>query len=50
MKQKCKWIKRGILALLFLGLAGMAAIYGLSSYMKIHTAEKIVTAEEAVKL
>ena len=50
MKQKYKWIKRGILALLFLGLAGMTAIYGLSSYMKSHTAEKIVAAEEAAKL
>ena len=47
MRKKYKWLKRGILALFCLGITGTAVVFGLSSYMKNKTAEKIITAEEA---
>ena len=47
MRKKYKWLKRGILALFCLGITGAAVVFGLSSYMKNKTAEKIITAEEA---
>lgn len=47
MRTKYKWLKRGILALFCLGITGTAVVFGLSSYIKKETAEKIITAEEA---
>ena len=47
MREKYKWLKRGILALFCLGITGTAVVFGLSSYIKKETAEKIITAEEA---
>ena len=47
MKQKYNWLKRGILALFCLGITGIAVVFALSSYMKNHTAEKIITEAEA---
>ena len=47
MRTKYKWLKRGILALFCLGITGTAVVFGLSSYIKRETAEKIITAEEA---
>lgn len=43
-------MKRVILCLFFLGVAGMLAVFGLSSYMKSHTADHILSAEEAEEL
>lgn len=42
--------KRVILCLFCLGMIGILAVFGLSSYMKSHTAERILSAEEAEKL
>lgn len=42
--------KRVILCLFCLGMIGILAVFGLSSYMKSHTAERILSAEEAAKL
>lgn len=50
MKNAGKWVKRGIFALFCLGIAGGVAVFGLSSHVKNHTADKIITAEEAAKL
>ena len=50
MNKKYKWLKRGIFALFFLGLTGMVAVYGLSGFVKGHTADKIVKAEKAAEL
>ncbi|WP_458408191.1 SanA/YdcF family protein [Anaerotignum sp.] len=50
MKQKYQWVKRGILALLCLGIMGIAVVFGLSSYLKSHTADKIITETEAAEL
>ena len=47
MKQKYNWLKRGILVLFCLGITGIAVVFALSSYMKNHTAEKIITEAEA---
>ena len=47
MRTKYKWLKRGILALFCLGITGTAVVFGLSSYIKRETAEKIIIAEEA---
>ena len=47
MRTKYRWLKRGILALFCLGITGTAVVFGLSSYIKKETAEKIITAEEA---
>ena len=49
MRKKMKWVKRGFFALFCLGCMGILAVFGLSSYVKNHTAEKILTAEEAAK-
>ena len=43
-------MKRGILALFCLGIIGILAVFGLSSYVKSHTAEKIILAAEAAEL
>ncbi len=50
MKKEYKWIKRGILALFCLGIIGCLSVFGGSSYIKNHTAEKIVTEAEAAAL
>lgn len=50
MQSKLKWVKRGILALFCLGITGIVAVFGLSSYVKSHTAEKIIPAAEAAEL
>ena len=42
-------MKRGIIALFCLGVTGIVAVFGLSSHMKNHTADKILTAEEAAE-
>ncbi len=49
MREKMKWVKRGFFALFCLGCMGILAVFGLSSHVKNHTAEKILTAEEAAK-
>lgn len=50
MKNWKKWLKRGILALFCLGITGGLAVFGLSSFVKNRTADKIVNETEAVKL
>ena len=45
-----KWLKRGIIALFCLSVLGCLAVFGLSSYMKNHTADRIITEEEALGL
>lgn len=50
MKKWSKWLKRGILALFCLGISGLLAVFALSSYMKSHTADKIITETEAAEL
>ena len=50
MKNWKKWLKRGILALFCLGITGGLAVFGLSSFVKNRTADKIVNKTEAVKL
>lgn len=42
-------MKRGIIALFCLGVTGIVAVFGLSSHMKNHTVDKILTAEEAAE-
>ena len=49
MRKKMKWVKRGFFALLCLGCMGILAVFGLSSHVKNHTADKILTAEEAAE-
>lgn len=44
------WAKRAVLCLFCLGIVGALAVFALSSYMKRHTAERILSAEEAAKL
>ena len=50
MKNWKKWLKRGILALFCLGITGGLAVFGLSSFVKDRTADKIVNETEAAKL
>lgn len=50
MKRGLKWLKRGFFALFCLGVLGALAVFGLSSYLKSHTAEKIITAEAAAEM
>lgn len=50
MKKKYKWLKRGIFALFCIGIIGCMTVIGLSSYMKSHTAHKVITGTEAAKL
>ena len=50
MKNWKKWLKRGILVLFCLGITGGLAVFGLSSFVKNRTADKIVNKTEAVKL
>ena len=50
MRKKYKWLKRGILALFCLGITGGLAVFGLSSFVKNRTADKIVNETEAAKL
>ncbi|MBQ8733527.1 MAG: YdcF family protein, partial [Anaerotignum sp.] len=49
MKNWKKWLKRGILALFCLGITGGLAVFGLSSFVKNRTADKIVNETEAAK-
>ena len=50
MKNWKKWLKRGILVLFCLGITGGLAVFGLSSFVKNRTADKIVNETEAAKL
>ena len=50
MKNWKKWLKQGILALFCLGITGGLAVFGLSSFVKNRTADKIVNETEAAKL
>ena len=50
MKNWKKWLKRGILALFCLGITGGLAVFGLSSFVKNRTADKIVNETEVAKL
>lgn len=50
MKNWKKWLKRGILALFCLGITGGLAVFGLSSFVKNRTADKIINETEAAKL
>ena len=50
MKDRKKWLKRGILALFCLGITGGLAVFGLSSFVKNRTADKIVNETEVAKL
>ncbi|MGN1231641.1 MAG: vancomycin high temperature exclusion protein [Anaerotignum sp.] len=50
MERMKVWVKRAILCLLCLGIVGIFTVFCLSSYMKKHTVERILSAEEAAKL
>lgn len=50
MKRGLKWLKQGFFALFCLGVLGALAVFGLSGYLKSHTAEKIITAEAAAEM
>lgn len=50
MKNGKNWLKRGILALFCLGIAGLLAVSGLSSFMKGSTVENIINETEAAEL
>ena len=50
MKNWEKWLKRGILALFCLGITGGLAVFGLSSFVKNRTVDKIINETEAAKL
>ena len=50
MKNWKKWLKRGILALFCLGITGGLAVFGLSSFVKNRTVDKIINETEAAKL
>lgn len=50
MKRGLKWLKWGFFALFCLGVLGALAVFGLSSYLKSHTAEKVITAEAAAEM
>ncbi len=47
MKQWKRWMKRGALCLLCLGIAGACLVFGISAYVKQHTVGNILSAEEA---
>lgn len=44
------WVKRVSICLFCLGIVGILTVFGLSSYMKNHTAERILSAEEAADM
>lgn len=44
------WVKRAFFCLFCLGMVGTLTVFGLSSYMKNHTAERILSAEEAADM
>lgn len=50
MKTWRKWGKRAVFCLFCLGIAGICIVFGISEYMKNHTAEHILSAEEAAAL
>ena len=50
MKNWKKWLKQGILALFCLGITGGLAVFGLSSFVKNRTVDKIINETEAAKL
>ncbi len=45
-----KKVWKGLAVLVCIGFAGLLTVFGLSSYMKSHTAEGILSAEEAAEL
>ncbi len=50
MRRMGIWVKRVSICLFCLGTVGILTVFGLSSYMKNHTAERILSAEEAAEL
>lgn len=47
MKRMSIWVKRAAVCLCCLGILGCAVVFGLSSYMKQHTAGRILSETEA---
>ena len=50
MRRMGIWVKRAFFCLFCLGMVGTLTVFGLSSYMKNHTAERILSAEEAADM
>lgn len=50
MKRIGIWVKRAVLCLFCLGVIGILTVFGLSAYMKNHTAVRILSGEEGTKL
>ena len=50
MRRMGIWVKRVSICLFCLGIVGILTVFGLSSYMKNHTAERILSAEEAADM
>ena len=50
MRRMGIWVKRAFFCLFCLGMIGILTVFGLSSYMKNHTAERILSAEEAADM
>ncbi|MGN0134840.1 MAG: vancomycin high temperature exclusion protein [Anaerotignum sp.] len=50
MKRMKVWVKRAMICLFCLGMVGILTVFGLSSYMKNHTGERILSAEEAADM
>lgn len=50
MRRMGIWVKRVSICLFCLGIVGILTVFGVSSYMKNHTAERILSAEEAADM
>lgn len=50
MRRMGIWVKRVSICLFCLGMVGILTVFGLSSYMKNHTAAYILSAEEAADM
>ena len=50
MRRMGIWVKRVSICLFCLGMVEILTVFGLSSYMKNHTAERILSAEEAADM
>ena len=50
MRRMGIWVKRAFFCLFCLGMVGTLTVFGLSSYMKNHTAERILSAEETTNI
>lgn len=50
MRRMGIWVKRVSICLFCLGMVGILTVFGMSSYMKNHMAERILSAEEATDM